>query len=95
MGLPDADGQPHFVIPLRLPGGHPAPAPWVLLTTAQGGGPVKDDQTETVEPDPEKVTSRAEGRPPEESSSSDPKGQAEAVLHDSEDRVAEGSAKSE
>jgi hypothetical protein len=46
-------------------------------------------------PDSEKVKSRAEGRPPEERSSDDPKSQAEAILEDSEARVAQGSAKSE
>lgn len=46
-------------------------------------------------PDSERVKSRAEGRPPEERSSDDPEAQAEAILEDSEDRVAQGSAKSE
>jgi hypothetical protein len=51
------------------------------------------DDEET--PDAEKVQSRAEGRPPEERSSDDPKAQAEAILEDSETRVAQGSGKSE
>ncbi len=46
-------------------------------------------------PDAERAQSRAEGRPPEEESSDNPKAQAEAILEDSEDRVAQGSAKSE
>jgi hypothetical protein len=46
-------------------------------------------------PDPEDVTSRAEGRPPEEQSSDDPTAQAEAILQESEDRVAEGAEGSE
>lgn len=46
-------------------------------------------------PDPERVKSRAEGRPPEEQWSEDPEAQAEAVLEDSEERVAERSAESE
>lgn len=50
-----------------------------------------DDTT----PDAERVQSRAEGRPPEEGSSANPKAQAEAILEDSEARVAKGSAKSE
>jgi hypothetical protein len=43
-------------------------------------------------PDPEDVASRAEGRPPEERSSEDATAQAEAILQDSEDRIAEGGA---
>lgn len=58
-------------------------------TTQQDGGSVP------AKPDPEKVASRAEGRPPEEGSSNDAKGQAEAILEESEDRVAERSARSE
>jgi hypothetical protein len=41
-------------------------------------------------PDPEDVASRAEGRPPEERSSEDATAQAEAILQDSEDRIADG-----
>lgn len=41
-------------------------------------------------PDPEDVASRAEGRPPEEQSSEDATAQAEAILQDSEDRIADG-----
>ena len=46
-------------------------------------------------PDPERVQSRADARPPEERTSDDPKAQAEVVLEDSEERVAKGSTKSE
>jgi hypothetical protein len=46
-------------------------------------------------PDPDDVAYRAEGRPPEERSSDNPKAQAEAILRDSEDRISEGSGKSE
>ena len=46
-------------------------------------------------PDADDVTSRAEGRPPEERSSDDPTEQAEAILQESEDRVAEGAEGSE
>ncbi len=46
-------------------------------------------------PDPEKVRSRAEGRPPEEESSEDPTAQAEAILQESEDRIAEAAHGSE
>jgi len=46
-------------------------------------------------PTPDNVTSRAEGRPPEESSSDNPAEQAEAILQESEDRVAEGAAGSD
>jgi hypothetical protein len=42
------------------------------------------------EPDADHVRRRAEGRPPEEGSSEDPAGQAEAILQESEDRTAEG-----
>jgi hypothetical protein len=41
-------------------------------------------------PDADDVASRAAGRPPEERTSEDPTAQAEAVLHESEDRIAEG-----
>jgi hypothetical protein len=58
-------------------------------------GPQKEAGRTHVEPaDPEKVNSRAEGRPPEERSSDNPRLQAEAILEDSEDRLAQGSAKS-
>jgi hypothetical protein len=46
-------------------------------------------------PDADNVTSRAEGRPPEEQTSEDPAAQAEAVLQESEDRIAEGADGSE
>ncbi len=46
-------------------------------------------------PDADNVTSRAEGRPPEEQTSEDPAAQAEAVLEESEDRIAEGADSSE
>jgi hypothetical protein len=42
------------------------------------------------EPDPDDVNSRAYGRPPEERSSENPELQAEAILKDSEERIAEG-----
>ena len=45
-------------------------------------------------PRPEKVASRADGRPPEERSSDDAKAQAEAILDESEERVAQRSARS-
>jgi hypothetical protein len=40
-------------------------------------------------PDADNVTTRAEGRPPEEETSEDPAAQAEAILQDSEDRMAD------
>jgi hypothetical protein len=46
-------------------------------------------------PDADNVTSRAEGRPPEEETSEDPAAQARAVLQESEDRIAEGADGSE
>lgn len=46
-------------------------------------------------PDPEKVDSRAEHRPPEEYASDDAKRQAEVILEDSEDRIARRAAQSE
>jgi hypothetical protein len=45
-------------------------------------------------PDPDQVARRAEGRPPEESSSEEPSAQAEAILEDSEDRIEGGADKS-
>lgn len=41
-------------------------------------------------PDPKAVSSRADGRPPEEASSDDPDGQAQAILEESEERIADG-----
>jgi hypothetical protein len=46
-------------------------------------------------PSVEAVASRADGRPPEEASSDDPAAQAQAILEDSEERVAEGATDSE
>jgi hypothetical protein len=46
-------------------------------------------------PDADNVTSRAEGRPPEERTSEDPEAQAQAVLQESEDRIADGADGSE
>ncbi len=48
-----------------------------------------------VKPDTERVKSRAEGRPPEERSSDDPRTQAEVVLEESEERIEERAAQSE
>ncbi len=45
--------------------------------------------------DHDEVASRAEGRPPEERSSADPTGQAEAILEDSEERVSERAGSAE
>jgi hypothetical protein len=46
-------------------------------------------------PNPDNITSRAVGRPPEELSSDDPTEQAGAILQESEDRVVEGAESSE
>ena len=46
-------------------------------------------------PDADNVISRAEGRPPEEETSEDPAAQAEAILQEFEDRIAEGAEGSE
>ena len=56
-----------------------------------------DDAAEPLggTPDTDNVTTRAEGRPPEEQSSEDPAAQAEAILQESEDRIAEGADGSE
>jgi hypothetical protein len=43
-----------------------------------------------TEPDPQAVSSRADGRPPEEASSDNPEAQAQAILEDSEKRTADG-----
>jgi hypothetical protein len=55
------------------------------------GDPV-DETGESIggQPDADRVRRRAEGRPPEEESSEDPAGQAEAILQESEDRTADG-----
>ena len=41
-------------------------------------------------PDPKAVASRAEGRPPEEASSDNPRAQAQAILEESEQRITDG-----
>jgi hypothetical protein len=43
----------------------------------------------------ETVVSRAEGRPPEEESSDNPEAQAQVILEESEQRIADGSHASE
>ena len=55
------------------------------------GDPV-DETGESIagRPEADSVRRRAEGRPPEEESSEDPAGQAEAILQESEDRTADG-----
>ena len=53
------------------------------------------DDTVAATPDPGEVANRAEGRPPEERSSEDPMGQAEAILQESEDRVSERAGRAE
>jgi hypothetical protein len=56
-----------------------------------------DDAGEPLggEPDGDNVATRAEGRPPEEQSSEDPAAQSEAILQESEDRIAEGAKASQ
>jgi hypothetical protein len=49
---------------------------------------------ERMRTSPEKVETRADGRPPEEAASDDPEGQAEAILEESEDRLEDGAQKS-
>jgi hypothetical protein len=59
----------------------------------EGSGPNRQDsQSEEPgnPPDPEAVASRAEGRPPEEGSSDNPGAQAQAILEESEERIAHG-----
>ena len=46
-------------------------------------------------PDADNVSTRAEGRPPKEETSEDPATQAEAILQESEDRIADGAEGSE
>ena len=55
----------------------------------------EESSIRSSKPDPEKVESRAKGRPPEERSSDDSRKQAEAILEESEDRVAKRAARSE
>lgn len=58
---------------------------------------IKDEYDESLggAPDPDDVEHRAEGRPPEERSSEDPTAQAQAILQESEDRIAEGAEKAD
>jgi hypothetical protein len=53
------------------------------------------DKATSATPDSGDVASRAEGRPPEERSSEDPAGQAEAILQESEERVSERAGSAE
>jgi hypothetical protein len=58
-----------------------------------GDGADRVDETGRAlggQPDADHVRRRADGRPPEEESSEDPAGQAEAILQESEDRTAGG-----
>lgn len=48
-----------------------------------------------VAPDSESVATRAGCRPPEEASSDDPMAQAQAILEESEERMAEGAKDSD
>jgi hypothetical protein len=41
-------------------------------------------------PDPKTVAKRADDRPPEEGSSEDPMAQAQSILEESEERIADG-----
>ena len=54
-----------------------------------------ENMTDRGTPQHERVDSRAEGRPPEERSSEDAKTQAEAILEESDARVAQRSAAAE
>jgi hypothetical protein len=66
-----------------------------LFMSNEGDGTDEAGEPTGDRPDSEDVTSRAEGRPPEEQSSDDPTAQAEAILQESEDRLAEGAEGSE
>jgi hypothetical protein len=63
----------------------------------EGNGPSSQDPESDPgnPPDPEKVASRADGRPPEEATSDNPKAQAQAILEESEDRIAAGTLTSD
>jgi hypothetical protein len=58
----------------------------------EGSGPSPQDAESELgnPPDPKAVASRADGRPPEEASSNNPEAQAQAILEESEDRIAAG-----
>jgi hypothetical protein len=60
--------------------------------TGSQGDPQSDSDSEEFgdSPDPKAVASRADGRPAEEASSDDPGAQAQAILEESEERIAEG-----
>src|SRR5664280_743061 len=64
------------------------------VTVGQDRPMDKEPSTDAL-PDPEAVSSRAEGRPPEETSSDDPERQAQVILEESEERILSGAAKSE
>jgi len=64
------------------------------VTVGQDRAMDREPSTDAL-PDPEAVSSRAEGRPPEEASSDDPERQAQVILEESEERILNGAAKSE
>ena len=75
--------------------------PAISLWAVRGSVAVGQDRAMDREPstdalpDPEAVSNRAEGRPPEEASSDDPERQAQVILEESEERILNGAAKSE
>jgi hypothetical protein len=61
-----------------------------MASEGSGRSP-QDPESELGDPpDPKAVASRADGRPPEEASSDNPEAQAQAILEESEDRIAAG-----
>jgi hypothetical protein len=60
-----------------------------------GSGPQDPESQLGKPPDPKAVASRADGRPPEEATSDNPEAQAQAILEESEDRIAAGAHASE
>jgi len=62
-----------------------------MAPEGSGSSPPEPESVELGNPpDPKAVASRADGRPPEEASSDNPEAQAQAILEESEDRIAAG-----
>lgn len=58
------------------------------------GGRAESEASDTL-PDPEKVASRGEGRPPEENPTADPVSQSQVILEESEERLEETARRSD
>lgn len=66
-----------------------------MAPEGSGRNPQEPESELGSAPDPEAVASRADGRPPDEATSDNPEAQAQAILEESEDRIAAGARTSD